>query len=137
MFHGPEGLKAIAQAHSPQAERLVQGLEAGGYTVEPQCFFDTFTVEVGALSGRDHGRRAAASGSTSAASGKTEGSASRSDETVRPETIEAVWRAFGLKFLARERLSPAAIPGCPGTHYRTSDYLTHPILTISTAPRRK
>ncbi|MCU0854955.1 MAG: glycine dehydrogenase (aminomethyl-transferring), partial [Rhodobacteraceae bacterium] len=51
VFHGPEGLKAIAQRIHRKTDRLARGLEAGGYKVEPEYFFDTFTVEVGALQG--------------------------------------------------------------------------------------
>ena len=47
VFHGPEGLKAIAQRIHRNAERLAMGLEAGGFKVAPDFFFDTITVEVG------------------------------------------------------------------------------------------
>ena len=48
VFHGPDGLRAIAQRIHRKTERLVMGLETGGYEVEPKLFFDTITVEVGA-----------------------------------------------------------------------------------------
>ena len=51
VFHGPEGLKAIAQRIHRKTVRLAKGLEALGFTVEPAHFFDTITVEVGALQG--------------------------------------------------------------------------------------
>ena len=51
VFHGPEGLKAIAQRIHRKTDRLARGLEAGGYRSSPKVFFDTFTVEVGALQG--------------------------------------------------------------------------------------
>ncbi|MDH5798818.1 MAG: aminomethyl-transferring glycine dehydrogenase subunit GcvPA, partial [Paracoccaceae bacterium] len=43
VFHGPKGLKAIAQRVHRKTDRLARGLEAGGYTVEPEYFFDTIT----------------------------------------------------------------------------------------------
>ena len=47
VFHGPRGLKAIAQRIHRKTVRLAKGLEAGGFTVEPESFFDTITVQVG------------------------------------------------------------------------------------------
>jgi len=39
VFHGPEGLKAIAQRIHRKTVRLAKGLEAAGFTVEPAAFF--------------------------------------------------------------------------------------------------
>ena len=51
VFHGPVGLRAIAERVHRQTARLARGLEAGGYRIEPGEFFDTITVEVGAVQG--------------------------------------------------------------------------------------
>ena len=51
VFHGPEGLRAIAQRIHRKTVRLAKGLESLGFTVEPAGFFDTITVEVGSLQG--------------------------------------------------------------------------------------
>ena len=51
VFHGPEGLRAIAQRIHRKTVRLAKGLESLGFKVEPEGFFDTVTVEVGALQG--------------------------------------------------------------------------------------
>ncbi|PJN94740.1 glycine dehydrogenase (aminomethyl-transferring), partial [Amaricoccus sp. HAR-UPW-R2A-40] len=51
VFHGPTGLKAIAQRIHRKTVRMAKGLESLGFTVEPERFFDTITVEVGALQG--------------------------------------------------------------------------------------
>lgn len=51
VFHGPEGLKAIAQRIHRKTLRMAKGLESLGFTVEPPAFFDTITVEVGGLQG--------------------------------------------------------------------------------------
>ncbi len=129
VFHGPEGLKAIAQRIHRKTERLVMGLEAGGYTVEPQQFFDTFTVEVGSLQG------------VIIAAAKREKINFRKvgetkigiavDETVRPATLEAVWRAFGLN-LSRDDFE-AGYTRLPVEYHRTSDYLTHPVFHMNRA----
>ena len=39
VFHGPEGLKAIAQRIHRKTVRLAKGLEAAGFKVEPEAFF--------------------------------------------------------------------------------------------------
>src|SRR5690606_39775565 len=49
VFHGPLGLKAIAQRIHRKAVRVARVLEAAGYDVQPKAFFDTITVDVGAL----------------------------------------------------------------------------------------
>ena len=51
VFHGPAGLKAIADRVHRDAVRLAEGLAALGFTVEPAHFFDTVTVRVGAFQG--------------------------------------------------------------------------------------
>ncbi len=122
VFHGPKGLKAIAQRIHRKTDRLARGLEAGGYTVEPEYFFDTITVEVGALQGvileaglreRINFRKVGATkiGITV-------------DETVRPSVLEGVWRAFGLKFSRTD--FEADYHRVPEALVRETDYLTHP-----------
>ncbi|MBD3678463.1 MAG: aminomethyl-transferring glycine dehydrogenase [Rhodobacteraceae bacterium] len=129
VFHGPEGLKAIAQRIHRKTDRLARGLEAGGFTVEPEFFFDTLTVEVGALQGviMEAGRREHINfrkvGDTKI--GITV------DETVRPATLEAVWRAFGLNFSRDE--FPADYHRVPEALVRESDYLTHPVFHMNRA----
>ena len=49
VFHGPEGLKAIAQRIHRKTARVVEGLKQGGFDVRPATFFDTITVDVGPL----------------------------------------------------------------------------------------
>ena len=129
VFHGPEGLKAIAQRIHRKTERLVMGLEAGGYTVEPKLFFDTITVDVGALQGviMEAGRRERINfrkvGETKIGIAV--------DETVRPATLEAVWRAFGLDY-KREDFE-AGYTRLPQEYHRTSDFMTHPVFHMNRA----
>jgi glycine dehydrogenase len=53
VFHGPRGIKAIAERIHRKAARLSDGLESLGFKVAPKECFDTVTVEVGAAVGRD------------------------------------------------------------------------------------
>ena len=50
VFHGPEGLRAIAQRIHRKTARLAEGLRAAGFHVHPEAYFDTITVDVGATS---------------------------------------------------------------------------------------
>jgi glycine dehydrogenase len=129
VFHGPEGLKAIAQQVHQKADQLARGLEAGGYTVVPGQFFDTFTVEVGALQGvileaarreRINLRRV----------GDTQIGIAV-DETTRPAVLEGVWRAFGLSH-ARDAFG-ADFHRLPEGLVRTTAYLTHPVFHMNRA----
>ena len=127
VFHGPDGLKAIAQRIHRKTERLVMGLEHGGYKIEPENFFDTITVEVGALQGviMEAGLREKINfrkvGTTKIGIAI--------DETVRPATLEAVWRAFGLT-LNRDDFE-AGYTRLPVEYHRTSDFMTHPIFHLN------
>ncbi|WP_415839856.1 glycine dehydrogenase, partial [Paracoccus yeei] len=47
VFHGPEGLRAIAQRVHLNAVTLADALREAGAQVEPEAFFDTVTVRVG------------------------------------------------------------------------------------------
>ena len=129
VFHGPEGLKAIAQRIHRKTERLVMGLEAGGFTVEPKSFFDTITVEVGALQGviMEAGRSKKINfrkvGDTKIGIAI--------DETIRPATLNAVWRAFGLD-LNRDEFE-AGYTRLPQEFHRTSEFLTHPVFHMNRA----
>ena len=51
VFHGPKGLKAIAERVHRKAARLAEGLSSLGFKIRPESFFDTITVEVGPYQG--------------------------------------------------------------------------------------
>ncbi len=128
VFHGPKGLKAIAQRIHRKTVRLAGGLEAAGFKVDPKVFFDTITVDVGPLQAavlksavdeRINLRRV----------GEHRVGISL-DECTRPENIEAVWRAFGIVkkddvFEAQYRV--------PEAMHRQTEYLTHPIFHMNRA----
>jgi glycine dehydrogenase len=106
---------------------MAKGLEKLGYTIEPDTFFDTITVEVGHMQGLIM-RAAVAEGVNLRKVGETRIGMSL-DERTRPATLEAVWRAFGGNFKVgfRADLAPAA------ALLRKSDYMTHPIFHMNRA----
>ncbi|MCB1374448.1 MAG: aminomethyl-transferring glycine dehydrogenase, partial [Rhodobacteraceae bacterium] len=126
VFHGPEGLRAIAQRVHRKTVRLAKGLEALGFSVAPAAFFDTITVEVGALQGVIL-RAAEAEGVNLRPVGGNRIGITLDERTRRFHT-QAVWRAFGgegldLKLDHGHRLPEGLV--------RTSAYLTHPIFHMN------
>ncbi len=128
VFHGPIGLKAIAQRVHRRTARLAEILEGAGYVVGPEHFFDTLTVEVGGMQGvilksardeRINLRKV----------GKTKIGISL-DETTRSETVERLCRAFGIEG-AKDGEAPSF--HVPAELLRDTDYLTHPVFHMNRA----
>ncbi|WP_050929893.1 aminomethyl-transferring glycine dehydrogenase [Aestuariivita boseongensis] len=128
VFHGPEGLKAIAQRIHRKTARLAEGLKQAGFDVRPATFFDTITVEVGPLqqavlkSAVDEGVNLRAVGTTKV--GIT------LDEATRPAVIESVWRAFGIERADKDYTPHYHVPE---KLIRETEYLTHPIFHMNRA----
>lgn len=128
VFHGPDGLKAIAQRIHRKTTRLARGLEESGFNVEPETFFDTITIDVGPLqeavmkSAVDEGVNLRRVGTTKI--GIT------LDERTQPETLLQVWRAFGIY---NREPGVKAEYRLPDALLRTTDYLTHPIFQMNRA----
>jgi len=128
VFHGPEGLEAIAQGVHRKTARVAMALQEAGFKVEPQHFFDTITVDVGGMQGiilkaaTDERINLRKIGSSKLGISL--------DETTRHETVERLWRAFGI-----ERKDDEAGGGyhIPNDMLRQSDFLTHPIFHLNRA----
>ena len=126
VFHGPEGLKAIAQGIHQLTADLAAGLREGGYTVAPEYFFDTITTEVGHMQGLIL-RAARAEGINLRPVGDSQIGIAL-DEQTTPETLEGVWRAFGI-----ERTAAPGPINLPDALVRTSSYLEHPVFHMNRA----
>ncbi len=127
VYHGPDGIKAIAQSVHRKTARLAKGLESLGYKVEPEVFFDTITVEVGALQGVIM-NAAVANGVNLRKIGTTRVGISL-DEKTRPEILEGVWRAFGGDL--KDDSEANREYRLPEANLRDSAYLTHPIFHLN------
>jgi glycine dehydrogenase len=128
VFHGPEGLKAIAQSVHRKALRCAKKLEEAGFTVGPGAFFDTITVEVGLLQ-KGVIQAARREGVNLRPVGKTH-VAITMDEAIRSATIEAVWRAFGIEAEDDDTDTDYRLPDAM---LRESEYLTHPVFHMNRA----
>ncbi|MDR3495482.1 MAG: aminomethyl-transferring glycine dehydrogenase [Ancalomicrobiaceae bacterium] len=124
VYHGPDGLKAIAETVAEKTRVLATGLAGLGFTPASTGFFDTIAVNAGSKRDRI---LAAARGKriNLRAIGASEIGIAL-DETVTEASIEAVWSAFGGAFAYGE-VAPDAGLGLPAGLARTSAYLTHPV----------
>ncbi len=127
VFHGPVGLKAIAQRVHLNAVTLANALRAAGADVAPEAFFDTITVRVGV---GQAGILAAARhrGINLRKVGRDRVGISV-DETTDAGVIARVLDAFGIS----DPAAPAEAPAIPADLLRDSDYLTHPVFHMNRA----
>ncbi len=127
VFHGPRGLRAIAERVHVLTARLADGLRSAGFTVAPEHPFDTITVEAGPLQGAI--LRAAESEGINLRRLPDGRIGISCGESVVPETVEAVWRAFGVE----ESYGDTQFHALPEPLLRTSEYLTHPVFQMNRA----
>ncbi|MCC6007039.1 MAG: aminomethyl-transferring glycine dehydrogenase [Rhodobacteraceae bacterium] len=128
VFHGPEGLRAIAQRIHLLTVRLAEGLEDAGFSLRHDAFFDTLSIEVG-LRQKFYITAAVTEGLNLRRIGTTAIGISL-DETCDAATVEAIWRAFGI---VRRCDDAGAAPRIPGPLVRESAYLTHPVFHMNRA----
>ena len=122
VYHGPDGLRAIAARVHRLTAVLAAGLRAGGVEVSTERFFDTVTVHV-AGAAKSVVDKAASSGiNLRLIDDDSVGVAC--DEVTRREHLTAVWDAFGVTgdVDALDAQTPDAFGPA-----RTGDYLTHPV----------
>ncbi|MDP3340748.1 aminomethyl-transferring glycine dehydrogenase [Frigidibacter sp.] len=127
VFHGPRGLRAIAEKLHLRTVGLADALRKEGAKVQPGAFFDTITVEVGV---GQAGILAAAEqrGINLRKVGRDRVGISL-DETTDDGVIARLLDAFGIS----EPASIATQPGVPEALLRQSDYLTHPVFHMNRA----
>ncbi|MBG0565979.1 aminomethyl-transferring glycine dehydrogenase [Actinoplanes aureus] len=118
VYHGPQGLKAIAEGVSANAARIWASLHEAGIELQQNPYFDTVTAIV---PGRAAGIVAAAAESGVDLRLVDADRVSISvDETTTAEHIAAVVAAFGADLAAARGASG-------GWPVRESDFLTHPV----------
>ncbi|MDW8425429.1 MAG: aminomethyl-transferring glycine dehydrogenase [Meiothermus sp.] len=122
VYHGPEGLREIAQDIHQKTSVLAAGLKRLGFERVNEHFFDTLTIRapgrVEEILSEAHMRRINLRKVDEAHIGIA------LDETTTPEVIEAVWQAFGGRFHFEDFAPENHLP--PFLR-RTSRYLTHPV----------
>ena len=132
VYHGPEGLQAIARRVHATAARLKAGLVTLGWSVRPSAFFDTITVEVGERREAILAR-AVENGINLRDIPSCLGTACigiSCDETTTMEVVQRVWCVFGdLPAKAAKRAGERAgnAVAIPAGLLRDSKFLTHQV----------
>jgi glycine dehydrogenase len=124
VYHGPEGLVQIARDIHRKTATLAAGLRSCGLAPVNATFFDTITVDVGGKRAEILERAEAAGVNFRIVGENRIGIAI--DETTTPETIEAVWSAFGLS-LSCDEVAARTDEGLPKDLIRTTRFLAHPV----------
>jgi glycine dehydrogenase len=127
VFHGPLGLRAIAERVHFNTVRLAKALRAAGAKVSPKAFFDTITVEVGV---GQAGIMAAArhEGLNFRKIGNDRVGISL-DETSDEAVLHRVLRAFGITIAPPHR----GTLGFGMEMVRQTEFLTHPVFHMNRA----
>jgi len=124
VYHGPDGLQAIARDVHERARTLAAGLKQLGFTVEQDAYFDAISVNVGAQRASIVEHALAEKINLRLVGADRLGL--NVDETTTAAVLEAVWRAFGGN-LSCAAVAAQATSGMPDALLRKGSCLKHPI----------
>ena len=129
VYHGPEGLKAIARRTHLLTGILAKGLEQLGYQVKSKMFFDTISVELGKKTAAQMVKLAEAQRINLRVIGGTTVGISL-DETTTEKDLNDLFHVFGdgraLNFTV-QGLAEQVELDYTAPFARTSGYLAHPV----------
>src|SRR5207253_1037761 len=128
VYHGPPGLRVIAQRVHCSASKLAEGLRELGFEIAHENFFDTIRVELGQAPSRDLVERADRVGMKLRALGPHAVGIAL-DETTANDEIEklmSLFRGTHVRDFADDDLDEAVFE-IPRFAVRTSQFLTHPV----------
>ena len=122
VYHGPEGLKAIARRVHEAASWLADELKAADFEIAGEEFFDTITVQV---EDAEEVYSAALELGINLGSIDEHTLVIALDERVTKDELESLLSAFGIDKPTKP--IKAGLSSLPEKHLRTSPYLTHPV----------
>jgi len=128
VYHGPEGLKRIAQRVARHTAILAAGLKELGFDTVHATAFDTLCIDAG-----DNNAAIAERARSLGANLRVRGNGSLCmslDETTTRADLELLWRIFGgddATLPSVDALDASAPSLIPAQLQRTSTYLTHPV----------
>ncbi|TWO69008.1 aminomethyl-transferring glycine dehydrogenase [Caenimonas sedimenti] len=128
VYHGPQGLKRIAQRVASYTAILAKGLEQLGHAPREQAVFDTLSLHVG-----DAAPAIIARGHSMGANLRLyygEYILVSLDETTTRAEVELVWKIFakaGQPLPTFDAFEKGIEPLIPTELRRSSDFLTHPV----------
>ena len=131
VYHGPAGLRRIAERTHRYAAVLAAGLSSAGAEITHASYFDTVRVHV---PGRAHEVvRAALDTGINLRLVDVDTVSASTDEVTTAEHIAAVWRACAIVYPQATNLDVAVVDrelldeSIPAAVRRTSPYLSHPV----------
>jgi len=125
VYHGPDGLRGIAERTHSMAARLAAGLRAGGVTTEHRAFFDTVTAVVPGKA--EEVVEAAVARGINLRLVDPDRVGIACDETTTFGHLRDVLTAFGLPHVDLTALDTT--DAVPAALRRTSGYLEHPVFS--------
>ncbi|NBO69463.1 glycine dehydrogenase (aminomethyl-transferring) [bacterium] len=127
VYHGPEGLKAIAQRVHAMTVLLAEALKSMGYALQSQTYFDTLTIEMDAALKQQFIAACTDINVTSL----NRGIRISCDETTTIEDIQHLIdiaaKAKNVSTPSVDSFSTGALDEIPQDLRRTTSYLTHPV----------
>ncbi|NBP63918.1 MAG: glycine dehydrogenase (aminomethyl-transferring) [Bacteroidetes bacterium] len=127
VYHGPEGLKAIAQRVHAMTVLLAEALKSMGYALQSQTYFDTLTIEMDAALKQQFIAACTDINVTSL----NHGIRISCDETTTIEDIQHLIdiaaKAKNVSTPSVDSFSTGALDEIPQDLRRTTSYLTHPV----------
>ncbi len=131
IYHGPGGLRRIAERTHRMTAILAEGLRRLGYEIVHDAFFDTLCVRVPGQAGRISARAREAGINLRYVDAGCLGISF--DETTKRGDLTTLWRVFATKAerkIGIEELDGAAGECIPPALRRTSGYLSHPVFEL-------
>jgi len=128
VYHGPKGLRAIAQRVHNLTAKLAEGLRQLGFKITYENFFDTIRVELGQASSSNLIERAERAGCNLRAAGDHAISIAL-DETATDfdiETLMSIFRGTSVRDFVDADI-PSSSFRIPQFALRNSKFLTHPV----------
>jgi glycine dehydrogenase len=123
MWHGPLGLKLIAQRINDQTKSFAEALKDAGITVVNETFFDTLTIKVSSAA-EVHERAKESRINLRKIDDSTVGVSI--DETTTPETLQNLANVFAINLKDSSKMQPF-----DQTLVRHTSFLGHPVFNIN------
>ncbi|MCA0236416.1 MAG: aminomethyl-transferring glycine dehydrogenase [Bacteroidetes bacterium] len=120
VYHGPAGIRAIAERAHAMATSLASALKAGGFSIQNAHFFDTISVALDATKAGEIRKKAVSEGINFFYSDSAIQIAL--DETTTEKDLNDILQVFGISTPVQAVASPL-----PAALTRESAYLTHPV----------
>ncbi len=122
-WHGPDGLRAMAERVHAHAARIAASAVAAGLALRHEQFFDTIALELGTAARADALLTAAASAGYELRRLDATGVGIACDETTTPSDVAALVALLGND-------APATSSSLPSELRRSDAILTHPVFTL-------